>query len=110
MGLAPVIGAGARHWGFARQAVVRRLLEGGDPLPPEVIAELREASLETDALQSAAAAGTRPYGAAWYDTSEYMLGNVLVTVVLLESDGTIPGADPQSENWTEAEKNQTRKG
>lgn len=38
-----------------------------------------------------------PWGASWEDTSEYMLGDVLVTVVLPESDGTI---DPSTEDWT----------
>ncbi|MEE8451479.1 MAG: hypothetical protein V3R99_06165, partial [Thermoguttaceae bacterium] len=44
--------------------------------------------------------GGRPFGAQDSDTSETMIGDVHVTVVLMESDG---GIDPQSENWTTAE-------
>ena len=47
------------------------------------------------------AAGALPFGAAWTDTSEYMIGSVWVSVVLLESNG---GHDKQSENWTKAER------
>ncbi len=36
------------------------------------------------------------------DTGDYMLGDVLVTVVLMESDPTLPGADVSTENWTQA--------
>ncbi|NLE36692.1 MAG: hypothetical protein GX621_01555 [Pirellulaceae bacterium] len=43
-----------------------------------------------------------PYGASDLDTSEYMLGTVNVTVVLLESDGTI---DPSTEDWTQLQIN-----
>lgn len=41
-----------------------------------------------------------PFGASPDDTAEYMIGDVLVSVVLLESDGSI---DPSSENWTRAQ-------
>jgi len=41
-----------------------------------------------------------PLGAFPDDTAEYMLGDILVTVVLMESDPTLPGADPSTENWT----------
>ncbi len=41
--------------------------------------------------------GLTPYGAAATDASEFMLGDVWVTVVLLESDGSI---DAQTENWS----------
>jgi hypothetical protein len=43
-----------------------------------------------------------PPGAKYYDTSELMLGDVALAVVLAESDGSI---DPESENWTTTEKN-----
>ena len=42
-----------------------------------------------------------PLGAFPDDTGEYMLGDVLVTVVLMESDPTLPGADVSTENWTQ---------
>ena len=38
-----------------------------------------------------------PFGAAAEDTGEFMLGDVLVTAVLLESDGSL---DENSEDWT----------
>lgn len=37
-----------------------------------------------------------PYGAVGQDTAEYMLGNIVATVVFFESNGTI---DPNTENW-----------
>ena len=37
-----------------------------------------------------------PYGAVGPDTGEYMLGDVLVTVVFFESDGSL---DASSEDW-----------
>lgn len=43
----------------------------------------------------------KPPGAKVNDTSEFMLGSVVLGVVLAESDGTI---DPQSENWTAEEE------
>ncbi len=44
---------------------------------------------------------TIPYGAGFYDTSEYMIGDVAVGIILLESNGVI---DPNSESWTSAEE------
>lgn len=38
-----------------------------------------------------------PYGAGFYDTSEYMIGDTAVGIIFLESNGTI---DPDTENWT----------
>ncbi len=46
-----------------------------------------------------------PYGAEWYDTSEYLLGKVLVKVFFVESNGNI---DPNLENWTAVEKEMAR--
>ena len=44
---------------------------------------------------------TLPYGAGFLDTSEYMIGDVAVGIILLESNGTI---DANMENWTSAEE------
>jgi hypothetical protein len=44
----------------------------------------------------------KPPGAKIYDTSEFMLGNVVVGFVLAESNGAV---DPETENWTTAEEN-----
>lgn len=38
-----------------------------------------------------------PYGAGFYDTSEYFIGDVAVGIVYLESNGAV---DPNTEDWT----------
>jgi hypothetical protein len=43
----------------------------------------------------------KPPGAKWWDTSEFMLGDVVLAVILPESDGS---SDPSTEDWTQAEK------
>ncbi len=50
-----------------------------------------------------------PYGAGFYDTSEYMMGKVTVNIVFVQSDGTL---DPRTEtnNWTTNKKNQVITG
>ncbi len=45
-----------------------------------------------------------PYGAVGQDTAEYMLGNVVATVVLFESDGSI---DQNLENWNPLVRDQS---
>lgn len=45
--------------------------------------------------------GLAPYGAGFYDTSEFMIGSVSVAVILPESDGTL---DISTENWTVAQE------
>jgi len=71
-------------------------------ISPKVPAEI--AAVPPPAQSPQATSGI-PAGAAWYDTSEYMLGNVWVTVVLLESNGSI---DPSTENWTTREIGQVK--
>lgn len=39
----------------------------------------------------------KPYGAGFNDTSEFLLGDISVAVIFVESDGSI---DPQTENWS----------
>jgi len=41
-----------------------------------------------------------PFGAAPDDTAEFMLGDVLVTVVLMESHGATTSINPNTEDWT----------
>jgi len=41
-----------------------------------------------------------PYGAYPDDTGEYMLGDVLVTVVFMESNSNVSLINPNTENWT----------
>ena len=42
-----------------------------------------------------------PYGAGFYDTSEYMIGDISVAIILPESNGAI---DPNQENWTSGDR------
>ncbi|MCY2926865.1 MAG: cadherin repeat domain-containing protein, partial [Planctomycetota bacterium] len=62
-------------------------------------------------LAAAPPAGQRPFGATADDTSEYMAGDVYVTVVLLQSNGAI---DPSTQTWTAGEianvKNEINEG
>lgn len=44
-----------------------------------------------------------PYGALPDDTGEYMLGDVYVNVVLMESDSSMAPFDVSTENWTASE-------
>ena len=44
-----------------------------------------------------------PYGALPDDTAEYMLGDVYVNVVLMESDSGLAPFDTSTENWMAAE-------
>ncbi len=78
-------------------------------LPDEAQAELAElvelAELASLEQNSPPPAGQAPFGATLSDTTEYMMGDVWVTVVLLESDGSI---DAQTENWTDTEINQVK--
>jgi hypothetical protein len=74
-------------------------------LPPQTA----RAAARAGAEPSPPPLGERPYstttGDTSGDTSEYMLGNVLLSVVLLESDGSI---DPDTENWTQTQKDLVR--
>jgi hypothetical protein len=60
---------------------------------------LRVESLEHRRLLTATPLGVTPL-----DTGEFLLGSVAVTPVLFESNGTI---DPESQNWTAAEIDQS---
>ena len=47
-----------------------------------------------------------PFGAVGQDTAEYMLGNVVATVVFFESDGSL---DPSTQNWNALVRDQNGK-
>lgn len=49
-----------------------------------------------------------PYGAMPDDTAEYMLGNVYVNVVFMESDSSLAPFDSSTENWTHAHRIETK--
>ncbi len=85
-----------------------------DPEPPPIQGDLRvppprpmNASMATGrnlmsfAGDQRSLAAAPPYGAGRYDTSEYMLGDVSIGIILPESTGAI---DPQTETWTSTEQ------
>ncbi|MBC8328717.1 MAG: hypothetical protein ISR76_01380 [Planctomycetes bacterium] len=49
---------------------------------------------------AAAVSSSRPFGAAYTDVSEFLLGDVAVGVLLMESNGAF---EPESEDWDPAE-------
>jgi len=56
-------------------------------------------------LESRLALSSVPLNAQPLDTGEFMLGDVSVTVVFFESDGTV---DPNTENWNAAHTNEVK--
>lgn len=48
-------------------------------------------------------ASAAPYGAGFYDTSEYLMGKVAVAIVFPQSNGSLQ-AKTEINNWTEAKK------
>jgi len=60
--------------------------------------------LSVEALESRQLLASLPYGVLPDDTGEYMLGDIVVTVVLMESTPTMAPHDPSTENWTAADK------
>ncbi|HUE73528.1 MAG TPA: dockerin type I domain-containing protein [Pirellulaceae bacterium] len=62
------------------------------------VGRLRRALLER--LEDRYLLASIPFGALPDDTAEFMLGDVLVTVVLLESDSSISPFDASTEDWT----------
>lgn len=68
---------------------------------PHISKSARPYRFTFESLESRRTLSSVPFGASSLDTAEYMLGDVLVSVVLIESDGS---KDVNSENWTQAEK------
>ncbi len=60
-------------------------------------------------LAFAAAASAAPYGAGFYDTSEYMMGKVAVNVVFVQSDGSVD-ARTETNGWTLSKRNAVMNG
>jgi hypothetical protein len=70
---------------------------------------MRRRPIHFERLEDRALMAALPFGATTNDTGEYMLGDVLVTVVLMESDSTVSpgdnlptsegGRDAPAENW-----------
>lgn len=53
-----------------------------------------------------------PYGAGFYDTSEYLMGKVAVNVIFVQSDNTLTPFQPRTEvnGWTLAKKSDVMTG
>ncbi len=69
----------------------------GYEISPDAFYAPQAAASPTPTAAMSPPAGSRPFGAAANDTSEFMSGSVYVNVVLFESDGKI---DPSTEDWT----------
>jgi hypothetical protein len=90
-------------------------LADSSPAPDQRDADLASPGMRPDALVApretvaqivaSPPVGEGPYGATLSDTSEFMIGDVWVNLVLLESDGSI---DPSTENWTTTEINNVK--
>ncbi|MDP3106294.1 MAG: hypothetical protein Q8M95_17005 [Candidatus Methanoperedens sp.] len=93
------------HAPYAIKSLV--LPVGSDPGPiigDMLIAPKKSASLKAVGVSaqsgipaSEITAQTLPYGVGFYDTSEYMIGDIAVGIILLESNGSI---DASTEDWT----------
>lgn len=57
---------------------------------------------QLESLESRNLLAAMPFGATAPDTGEYMLGDIYVTVVLMESDPTLSPNNVSTENWTPA--------
>jgi len=62
----------------------------------------RTRRLNFEALEDRRLLAAAPLGAFPDDTAEYMLGDVLVSVVLMESSTKLSSVNPNTENWTPA--------
>ncbi|RMG47681.1 MAG: hypothetical protein D6718_02935 [Acidobacteria bacterium] len=61
-----------------------------------------EPTVEALALAPSSGA-SRPFGAGWENTSEYLAGSVSLNLILMESDGSV---DPSSEDWSPSQESQ----
>jgi hypothetical protein len=71
-----------------------------EPSLPDVFIRPEPAPAKDDGALAAASA---PYGASFWDLSEYMLGDVALSIVLVESNGAI---DANTETWTQTQRNE----
>ncbi len=60
----------------------------------------RARSLRYESLENRSLLSSAPFGAFPDDTAEYMLGDVRVTVVLMESNTNVSPVNPNTEDWT----------
>lgn len=96
------------NWFLPSQSRHRKSRAKSPRAERERAAQQRQRRLLLEQLESRALLAVLPYGAMPDDTGEYMLGDVLVTVVFMESDPTLSPGDnnppPQgrgspAENW-----------
>jgi hypothetical protein len=76
----------------------------GAPEPGPIVGDMLivpEDAKQSEKLTNEIPVQTLPYGAGFYDTSEYMIGDVAVGIVFLESNGSI---DESTEDWTTDEE------
>jgi len=66
------------------------------------VSRRRARRLNFEALEDRRLLAAAPFGAFPDDTAEYMLGDVLVSVVLMESSTKLSAVNPNTENWTPA--------
>jgi hypothetical protein len=69
-------------------------------LAPPRASTLKRRRAWLEILEDRSLLASLPFGALPDDTAEYMLGDVLVSVVLLESDSSLSPFDAGTENWT----------
>jgi len=68
--------------------------------PPPIANDVRTINRTASTLGNVRVQSEIPYGAGFYDTSEYMLGSVTVLMIFPESNGAI---DPNTETWTQSD-------
>lgn len=77
-------------------------IEGNHPpLVNDALVEPHKAEVPKGVGGAPAPASSRPLNAGFYDTSEYLYGDVLVNIILPESNGAI---DANTYNWTETQE------
>jgi len=78
--------------------------KGLDELPsPNALPLVGDAIVEKGDQYPQIPVEKKPFGAGFDDTSEFLLGNISVAVIFVESDGSI---DPQTENWISSRESQ----
>jgi hypothetical protein len=88
-----MIGVQAWNNNYMGMPTSKDLEATGFTSPGPIVNDTRIAPKPSDTRVQASGA---PYGAGFYDTSEYLIGDVAVAIILPESNGAI---DPNQENW-----------
>jgi len=89
------------------QLLAQPLLGPEDGLGPEdfprmpLVDDAFDAPDEGLGMRGSVSGAPAPPGAAWWQTSEYLMGSAIVSIVFVESNGAI---DTQTENWISGEE------